>query len=59
LTSKKFTVDNHGLDKTLLADNSYAKEVNNGWLHNIAGDIYIQETFSVLCDLINLQHPQN
>lgn len=59
LASKKFTVDNHGLDKTLLADNSYAKEVNNGWLHNIAGDIYIQETFSVLCDLINLQHPQN
>lgn len=57
--SKKFTVDNHGLDKTLLADNSYAKEVNNGWLHNIAGDIYILETFSVLCDLINLQHPQN
>lgn len=59
LASKKFTVDNHGLDKTLLADNSYAKEVNNGWLHNIAGDIYIQETFSVLCDLINLQHRQN
>lgn len=59
LVSKKFTVDNHGLDKTLLANNSYAKEVNNGWLHNIAEDIYIQETFSVLCDLINLQHPQN
>ena len=59
LASKKFTVDNHGLDKTLLVDNSYAKEVNNGWLHNIAGDLYIQETFSVLCDLINLQHPQN
>ena len=59
MASQKFTVDNHGLDKTLLVNNSYAKEVNNGWLHNIAGDIYIQETFSVLCDLINLQHPKN
>jgi carboxyl-terminal processing protease len=59
LTEKKFAVDNHGLDKAVLANNSYAKEVNNGWLNNIAGDIYIQETFSVLCDLVNLQHPKN
>lgn len=59
LTSKKFIVDNHGLDKSLMANNSYAKEINNSWLYNIAGDIYIQETFSVLCDLVNLQHPKN
>jgi carboxyl-terminal processing protease len=57
--SKKFTIDNHGPDKLLLSNNSYAKEINNGWLHNIAGDIYIQETFSVLCDLVNLQLPKN
>jgi len=25
------------------------------WLKNIAGDIYIEEAFSVLLDLINLQ----
>ena len=58
--SKKFTVDNHGLDKALLTNNSgYAKEINNEWLHNIAEDIYIQEAFFVLCDLINLQQPKN
>jgi len=58
--SKKFTVDNHGLDKTLLATNSaYAKEINREWLHNIADDIYIEEAFSVLCDLITLQPSKN
>ncbi len=52
---KKFTVDNHGLDKSLLANNAYAKEINDVWLADIAEDIYIQEAFSVLCDLINLR----
>jgi carboxyl-terminal processing protease len=56
----KFTVDNHGLDKALLANNSgYAKEINNEWLHNIAEDIYIQEAFSVLCDLLKLNPSKN
>jgi carboxyl-terminal processing protease len=58
--SKKFTVDNHGLDKALLTGNSgYAKEINNEWLHNIAEDIYIQEAFFVLCDLIKLNQTKN
>jgi carboxyl-terminal processing protease len=52
---KKFTVDNHSLDKALLANNEYAREVNNAWLLNIAGDVYIQEAFFILCDLCNLQ----
>ena len=59
LINKKFSVDNHGLDKAVLTNNSYAKEINNGWLLNIAEDIYIRETFSVLCDLINLQQTKN
>ena len=58
-TSKKFTVDNHTQDKIFLMNNQYGIEVNKGWLQNIAEDIYIQEAFSVLCDLINLQKPQN
>jgi carboxyl-terminal processing protease len=57
--SKKFIVDNHAQDKVLLLNNQYATEVNNGWLRNIAEDIYIQEAFSVLCDLINLQQTKN
>jgi len=58
--SKRFAVENNGLDKALLTNNSiYAKEINNGWLHNIAEDIYMQEAFLVLCDLIALQQPKN
>ena len=54
--SKQFTVDNHGLDKALLINNSgYTKELNNQWLQNIAEDIYIQEAFFVLCDLVKIQ----
>ena len=53
--TKKFTVENHVGDKELFRNNVYAKEVNDVWLKNIAGDIYIEEAFSVLLDLINLQ----
>ncbi len=53
--TSKFTADNHGADKQLLANNPYAKEINQEWLNNLAADIYIQEVFLVLTDLINLQ----
>ena len=53
--TNKFTVENHAGDKELFRNNAYAKEVNEVWLKNIAGDIYIEEAFSVLLDLINLQ----
>jgi hypothetical protein len=53
---KKFTVDNHSLDKALLNNNEYAKEVNSFWLNDIADNIYIQEAFLVLCDLIKLRN---
>lgn len=57
--TKKFTVENHAGDKELFQNNAYAKEVNEVWLKNIAGDIYIEEAFSVLLDLINLQKAAN
>jgi carboxyl-terminal processing protease len=50
-----FTAENHGQDKQLLINNAYAKEINLEWLKNLAADIYIQEVFQVLADLINLQ----
>jgi carboxyl-terminal processing protease len=50
-----FTPENHGQDKQLLTNNAYAKERNLEWLKNLAADIYIQEVFQVLTDLINLQ----
>lgn len=50
-----FAVENHAPDKKLMANNPYAEEVNKTWLKNLADDIYIQEAFLVLTDLINLQ----
>lgn len=56
----KFTADNHGLDKALLTSNSgYAKEINKEWLQSITEDLYIQEAFSVLCDLVKLNTSKN
>lgn len=54
-----FSVDNHGLDKALLSTSEHAKEINSGWLQSIAKDLYIQETYSVVCDLIELQQHRN
>jgi carboxyl-terminal processing protease len=54
-----FTADNHGLDRAILANNPYSKEINDDWLQGIASDIYIQEAYFVLCDLINLQQSKN
>lgn len=51
----KFKVDNHAQDKQLLVNNPYAQEVNKEWLDNLAEDIYLQEAFLILTDLINLQ----
>ena len=50
-----FMVENHRQDKQQLTNNTYAKEINGEWLKNLAADIYIQEVFLVLADLINLQ----
>jgi carboxyl-terminal processing protease len=52
---KTYKVDNHSLDKALLVNNEFAKEINSSWLESIAEDIYIQEAFLVLSDLIKLQ----
>jgi carboxyl-terminal processing protease len=50
-----FTVLNHAHDQQQMANNAYAKERNADWLENLADDIYIQEVFLILSDLINLQ----
>jgi carboxyl-terminal processing protease len=53
--TNKYTVDNHSLDKTLLTNNEFAREINKTWLEDISEDIYIREAFLVLCDLIKLR----
>lgn len=54
-TIAPFKVENHAGDKELLINNSFAKEMNNLRLEDIAADFYIAEAFAVLLDLINLQ----
>jgi carboxyl-terminal processing protease len=53
----KFEAVNNQLDKQRLQNNDYEKEINKKWLENIAEDIYIEEAFLVVTDLINLQKP--
>ena len=57
--TNKFTVENHSTGKQLLLNDLYAAEINKVWLENLADDIYIQEVFLVLTDLINLQKTKN
>jgi hypothetical protein len=50
-----FSVENHSQDRQLLQNNLLDKEINSAWLQNIAADIYTQEAFRVLTDLIQLK----
>jgi carboxyl-terminal processing protease len=50
-----FAVENHSQDKQLLQNNLSDKEINSAWLQNVAADIYTQEAFRVLTDLIQLK----
>ncbi len=51
----RFKAGNHAQDKLLMQNNPYAVEVNNTMIKNISSDIYIEECFSILLDMINLQ----
>jgi carboxyl-terminal processing protease len=56
-SGKLFRTGNHAADKTSFTNNEYAREINLQWLDQIAEDIYIQEAFLVICDLIKLRTP--
>jgi len=50
--NKLFTPDNYKMEKERLKNNAYANELNKEALKNIQKDIYIQEAFLVMNDLI-------
>lgn len=52
--SKLFKAENHQQDKQRLEANGYAKEINKIVLKNLQQDIYIEEAFNVISDLIRL-----
>jgi carboxyl-terminal processing protease len=50
-----FTVENHAQDKQVFQNDQFAKEINKTWLENLSEDIYLQEVYLIVSDLINLQ----
>jgi len=53
--SKIFTADNHAAEKQKIALNLASKEMNGYILKNIQQDIYIEEAFRILLDLVRIQ----
>lgn len=51
--SSVYTVENTSYDKEVMNLDSYTKEINDVLIDNIKEDIYIQESFHILTDLIN------
>ncbi len=50
-----FTIGNHALETQRLQNNSYAKDLNQVIMENLLGDIYLDETYRIICDLILLK----
>jgi carboxyl-terminal processing protease len=53
-TSKLFSVTNTGYDQELMRIDTYGKEINDLQMHNIQEDLYIEESFKIINDLILL-----
>jgi carboxyl-terminal processing protease len=53
--SKIFTVANHSMEKERLQNNEYAAALNKYAMESVLADVYIQEAFSIITDLIKLQ----
>ena len=57
--TKLYTAENNSNDKTLLAKDIIYTEVNQHWLHKLSKDIYVEECYQILSDLIKLKNPNN
>lgn len=57
-TSTLFNVANHAYELQRLANNAYAGEVNSVIIKNLQQDIYIEEAFQILSDLIQKTTPK-
>lgn len=52
-SQKLYNVDNNAFDKDRISPGGYGDELNTQWLRSIMGDIYIQESYRIISDLIN------
>lgn len=48
-----FEVLNHAFDKTILTSNAIRKEGNDAFIHNVEGDIYVEECYQIMQDWLN------
>ena len=49
-----FAPNNNSSDQKLIGNDNVANEINQRWLHRIAQDPYIEETYLIMLDLIKL-----
>ena len=54
--NKLFTVKNHQFDQDILQFSEFKKEMNDYLKTGIQEDLYIQETYQIISDLINLNN---
>jgi len=55
--TKWYTPANHASDKSLLSKHIIPIEMNSRWLEKLAKDVYIEECYHILTDLINHKKP--
>jgi len=55
--SSLYTVSNTHFDKGIIHLDAYGKELNDDLLEMIKNDIYIEENYNILKDLIKISHP--
>jgi len=53
-----FMVENHSQDKERMKTDAYAKEINGIIFKNLQQDIYIEEAFNIISDLIKIINKQ-
>ena len=57
LAGDTFKVDNHQFDRLIIQMDNYRKEINGRLLDKISKDLYIEEAYHIMLDLIKLTNP--
>ncbi|MBA4167361.1 MAG: hypothetical protein H0X41_07460, partial [Chitinophagaceae bacterium] len=52
LKSAKYEAMSNAFDKNMLSADPYYSEANNGWIEKLDRDVYIEESYNILHDLI-------
>jgi carboxyl-terminal processing protease len=55
--SEAFTVSNHAADLERFGADEFSREFNEHWRSNLENDVYLEEAFFVICDLIHSVSP--